>query len=106
MGIMLVNEYLDKVGPINLGALISYLGRALTCSWRKSEKNIGRTISLILGIIAEWFPRLGWQRSTDFANQLGRHFIHTHLRTLGIVRFFITQNRHRRAITRSSMLLY
>jgi hypothetical protein len=89
MAIMLVNEYVDKVGPINLGALIRYLGRAVTCSWLKSEKHIGRTIALLLGSISAWFPRLGWQRSTDFANQLGRQFIHTHLRTLGIVRFFI-----------------
>ena len=36
MGIMLVNESLDKVGPIHFGALISSLGIALTCSWLKS----------------------------------------------------------------------
>jgi hypothetical protein len=89
MGIRLVNESLDKVSPINVGALLSSLGIALTCSWLKSEKTIGRTIALILGILSEWFPRLGWQRSPDVANQLDRHCIPTHVRTRGIVRFFI-----------------
>src|SRR2546422_6464438 len=89
MRIMLVNEHLYKVGPVNFGTLISHLGIALTCSWFKSDKNIGSTISLILGIISEWLPRLGWQRSTDFPKQVGRHFIHTHLRILRIIRFFI-----------------
>jgi len=89
MGIMLVNEYWDKVSPIHLGARISYLGLALTCSWLKSEQPIGRTISLLLGSISAWFPRLGWHRRTDCANQLGRHCLPTHVRTLGIVWFFI-----------------
>ena len=89
MGIMLINEFSHKICPVNFGTLISDFRRALAIEWFKSHKNVCSPISCILCIIPEWLSRLGWQRSTDFPNQLGRHFIHTHLRTLRIVRFFI-----------------
>src|SRR5712691_2263772 len=88
MGIMLINERLHKVGPVNFGALISHLGRALASEWFKGYENMSRSIALLFCIIPERLPRLGWERSTDFSKQLGRHFIHAHLRTLGIIRFF------------------
>jgi hypothetical protein len=46
-------------------------------------------MSLILCVISSRLPRLSWERSTDFANQLGRHFIDTHVGTLSVIRCFI-----------------
>ena len=89
MRIMLIHKFLDKVGPINFCPLLSDFGMTLTSSWFKSHKNVCGPNSLILCIISQRLPRCRWKRSTDFTNQLGRHFIHTHLRTLRIVRFFI-----------------
>ncbi len=88
MGRMLINERLHTVGPVNCGALISHLGRALASSWFKGHENLSRSIALLCCIIPERLPRLGWERSTDFSKQLGRRCIHAHLRTLGIIRFF------------------
>src|SRR6266436_937675 len=85
MGIMLINEFSHKICPVNFGTLLSGFRRALAISWFKSYENVRGPISLILCIIPERLPRLGWQRGTDFTNQLGRHCIHTHLRTLGII---------------------
>jgi len=87
--IMLINKFLDKVGPINFCPLLSDFGMTLTSSWFKSHKNICCPISLILGIISQRLPRDSRERSTNFANQLGRHFIYTHLGILRVIRFFI-----------------
>jgi len=89
MGIMLINEFSHKIGPVNFRTLISDFRRALTSSWFKSYENVRGPISLLRCIIPEWLPRLGWESSTDFPNHLRRHFIHTHERTLGIRRFFV-----------------
>src|SRR5436309_15921382 len=87
MGIMLINEFSHKIGPVNFGTLISDFRIALATEWFKSYENVSGPISLLRCIIPERLPRLGWQRGTDFTKQLGRHFIHTHVRTVGIRRF-------------------
>ena len=68
---MLINKFLDKVCPINLGPLCSDFGMTLTSSWFKSHKNVCGPISLILCIISQRLPRLSRERSTDFTNELG-----------------------------------
>jgi hypothetical protein len=85
----LINKFSYTICPVNFGTLLSDFRRALAISWFKSHKNVGSPIALLLCILPEWLPRLGWQRSTDCTNQWGRHCIHTHLRTWGIVKFFI-----------------
>jgi hypothetical protein len=89
MGIMLINQFLDKVCSIYLCPLRSDFGIPLASSGFKSHKNIGSAISLLLSVISQWLARLSGQRGTDFTNQLGRHFIHTHLRALRIIRLFV-----------------
>ena len=89
MGRMLINKFLDKVCPITLGPLRSDCGIPLPSSGVKSHKNICRPIALLLGVIPEGIARLSGERSTNFPNQLGGHFIHTHLGILRIIRFFI-----------------
>ena len=87
--IMLINKFLDKVGPINFCPLLSDCGMTLTNEWFKSHKNVCRPIALILCSISQRLPRCSRERSTNFANQLGRHFIYTHLGTLRVIRLFI-----------------
>src|SRR2546426_826150 len=89
MGIMLINKFLYKVCPIHFCPLLSDCGIPLASSWFKSHKNICGPISLILCVISQRLPRLSREWSTDFTNELGRHFIYTHLGTLRIIRFFI-----------------
>jgi hypothetical protein len=86
--IMLIHKFLDKVCPIHFGPLLRDFGMTLTSSWFKSHKNVCRPISLILCIISQRLPRCSRERSTDFTNQLGRHFIYTHLGTLRVIRLF------------------
>ena len=89
MGIMLINKFLDKVCPIHLGPLRRDLGMPLTSSGLKSHKNVCRPIALLLGVIPQWLARFRGERNTNFPNQLGGHFIHTHLGILRIIRCFI-----------------
>ena len=51
VGIMLINQFFDKVRPIHFGALLSDFGLPLTCSWFKSDKNVCRPMSFILCVI-------------------------------------------------------
>ena len=86
--IMWINKFLDKVGPINFCPLLRDFGMTVTNSWFKSPKNVCRPISLILCIISQRLPRCSRERSTNFAHQLGRHCISTHLGTLRVIRLF------------------
>jgi hypothetical protein len=89
MRILLIHKFLDKVRPINFRSLIRDFCRPLSSSRFKSHKNVCRTISFICRVISERLPRLGWQRSTDFPYQLGRHCIYAHLGILGVIRLFL-----------------
>jgi hypothetical protein len=89
MRIMLINKFSDKIRPINLCPLCCDFRISLTYSWFKSDKDVCCSIALILWIIPQWLARESGERSTNFPNQLGRHFIHTYLRILRIIRFFI-----------------
>jgi len=89
MGSMLLNKCLDKVRPITCCPLRSDFGISLTSSWLKSNKNVCRSISLILCVIPQGFSRRSGERNTDFLNQLGGHFVHTYLGTLRTIRLFI-----------------
>jgi hypothetical protein len=89
MGIRLINKCADKVCPLYLCSLLSNFGIPLASEWFKSHKNICGPLSLILSVISQRLPRLSRERSTDFTNELGRHFISTHLGTLRIIRIFI-----------------
>ena len=89
VGIMLINQFFDKVRPIHFGALLSDFGLPLACSWFKSYKNVCCPIPLVLCVIPQWLPRFSWERNTHFPNQLRRHFVHTHLGTLRVIRCFI-----------------
>jgi hypothetical protein len=51
VGIMLINEFFDKVRPIYFCALLSDFGIPLTCSWFKRHKNVCRPIPLIRCVI-------------------------------------------------------
>ncbi len=86
---MLINKFLDKICPINFCPLLSDFSIPLTSQWFKSDKNVCGPISLLLCVISQRLSRLRRERSTNFAHQLGRHCIHTHLGTLSVVRFFI-----------------
>jgi len=79
----------NKVVPINFCPLLSDFSIPLTSQWFKSDKNVCGPISLLLCVISQRLSRLRRERSTNFAHQLGRHCIHTHLGTLSVVRFFI-----------------
>jgi hypothetical protein len=72
-----------------LSPLRSDFGIPLTSEGFKSHQNIGSAISLLFSVISQWLARLSGERGTDCTNQLGRHFIHTHLRALRIIRFFV-----------------
>ena len=89
MGIMLINQCVDKVRPVNFCPLISDFGIALTSEGCKGHKNVRGPISLLLGIIPEGLARLGGQRSANCTNELGGHFIHAYLRILRIIGLFI-----------------
>jgi hypothetical protein len=89
MGRMVINKFLDKVRPIHLGPRRSDFGIPLASSGCKSHKNIGSAISLLFSVISQWLARLSGERGTDFPKQLGQHCIHTHLRALRIIRFFV-----------------
>src|SRR2546430_9767137 len=58
MGIMLINKFADKIRPITLCPLLSDFGIPLTSSWCKSDKNVCRPLSLILGIVPKWLTGL------------------------------------------------
>jgi hypothetical protein len=89
MRLMLINKFSDKIRPIHLCPLCCDLSISLTYSWCKSHKNVCGSISLILCIIPQWLARESGERSTNFPKQLGRHFIHTYVRILRIIRFFL-----------------
>jgi hypothetical protein len=75
MRIMLINKLLEKVRPVNFCSLLRDFGYPLSSSRFKSHENVCRAISFIFCVISERLSRLGWERSPDFTDQLGRHFI-------------------------------
>ena len=87
--ILLINKFLDKVRPLHCGPLFRNCGIPLTSSWVKSENKVCRPMALIRCVISQWLARLSWERSPDFANQLGRQFIETSWGTLSVLRWFI-----------------
>ena len=89
MRIMLINKFLDTMRPINVCPLLSDFGVSLPTQWFKSEKNVRCPISFLRSVISQRFSRFSWERRTNFTDQLGRHFIYTHVGTLRVVRCFI-----------------
>jgi hypothetical protein len=106
VGIMLINQFFDKVRPIHFCSLLSDFGLPLTCSWFKSYKNVCCPIPLVLCVIPQWLPRLSWERHTNFPNQLHRHFVHTHLGTRRVIRCFIDISDFFHLTDKGSILLW
>jgi hypothetical protein len=87
--IMLLHQLTETIRPINRCALCCAFRVSVTHAWCQSHTNVGRPIALLLGVIPQGLPRHSRERSTDVPHHLGRHVIHTSVRTRRIVRFFL-----------------
>jgi hypothetical protein len=106
MRILLIHKCLDNVRPIHFRSLIRDFCRPLSSSRFKSHKKGCRTLSLLCRVRAERFPRLGWPRSTDFPDQLGRHCISAHVGILGVIRLFLDISEVLQVADTSGILLW
>jgi hypothetical protein len=89
MRILLIHKLLDTVRPVNFCSLLRDCGYPLSSSRCKSHENVCRAISCIFCVLSERLSRLGWERSPDCTDQLGRHCLSTYLWTLGIIRLLL-----------------
>jgi hypothetical protein len=106
MGSMLINQFLDKVRPIHLRALLCHFGIPLTCSRFKSHKNVCRPIPLLLCVIPQRLSRLSGKRRTHFPHELGRHCVHAPLGILRVLRGFLDISDFCQGADQSRILLW